>query len=89
MPELIKEERYILRVGTEEHVLRVQQLLQGSTPWSERFRIELPASRTRNARKFYGTTAREVVDLAVEFLSSKCLQRQIAALPDLDARTHD
>ena len=70
MGELIKEERYIFSQGPQEHVLRVQELLSGPVAWPERFCIHLPASHTQPAKKFYGTTAREAVDLAIEFLSS-------------------
>lgn len=80
MSELVKEERFIFCVGTEEHVLRVQQQIWGSTPWPERFRVELPASLIRDGRKCYGTTAREAVELAVEYLSSPRLRARVATV---------
>jgi hypothetical protein len=44
MRELLKEERYVFFFGTKEHVLRVQELLWGSTAWPEKFRIHVRAS---------------------------------------------
>ncbi len=70
MAELIKEERFLFFVGTKEHVLRVQELLWGSTAWPERFRIHVHGSYRRDAQNFYGTTAREAVERAIEYLSS-------------------
>ena len=67
MTELIKEERFLFFVGTKQHVLRVQELLWGSTAWPERFRVH--GSYRRNAQNFYGTTAREAVERAIEYLS--------------------
>ena len=70
MATLIREERYILRSGTEENILRVQELVWGSESWPERFRVELPAAHGHKPAKFYGTSAREVVELAADFLAS-------------------
>jgi hypothetical protein len=71
MPELIKEERYLFFLGTKEHVLRVQELLWGSTGWPEKFRIHVHASYNRDGKNFYGATAREAVERAIEYLSSQ------------------
>ena len=70
MGELIKEERYVFYVGTKEHVLHVQELLWSSTGWPERFRIHVSAPYTRDGKNFYGTTAREALEQAIEYLSS-------------------
>ena len=70
MTEMIKEERYIFLVGTTEHVLRVQELVWGSTAWPQKFRIEVPASFTRTGKKFYGATAREAIERATQYLTS-------------------
>lgn len=69
MGDLIREERYIFLTGVREHVLRVQELVSGSTTWPERFRIYIPASHSRNAERFYGTTALQVLERATEYLS--------------------
>lgn len=68
MAELIREERYILNIGLEKHFLRVQELISAPTNWPHAFRIQLAASPARNARNFYGVTARAVLDLAAAHL---------------------
>lgn len=68
MANLITEYRYILQIGVEEVVLRVQELIWGAEPWPEKCRIQLPASPTRAAQKFYGANPREVVEKAVQYL---------------------
>jgi phenylacetate-coenzyme A ligase PaaK-like adenylate-forming protein len=70
MASLIREDRYLLRIGAEEHILRVQELVWGSERWPEPFRVEICASGGHKAAKFYGTSAREVVEMAAEYLSS-------------------
>jgi hypothetical protein len=77
MATTIKEERYIVYMGGEEHVLRVQELLRGLEPWPEKFRVYIPASVERQAVTLYGSTGREVVERATEFLtkfSAACAQ---------------
>ena len=69
MATMIKEEKYVVYMGIEEHVLRVQELLGGLEPWPERFRAQMPATAERQATTLYGCTGREVVELATEFLS--------------------
>jgi len=81
MGDLIKEERYVFFVGTTEHVLRVEELVWGSTTWPERFRVHVSAVRTRDGRKFYGTTAREALERAIEYLSSPVCEARLAPSP--------
>jgi|HubBroStandDraft_4_1064222.scaffolds.fasta_scaffold748220_1 hypothetical protein len=69
MAELIKEERYIIFLGATEYVLRVQELIKGSSLWPARFRIHVAAASSRAGRKFYGATAQEAVERATEYLS--------------------
>ena len=78
MATLIREERYILQIGAEEHILRVQEILSGAEDWPERFRIQVPASHTREAKRFYGATSQAVVGRAIEFLSSSVMVSGIA-----------
>ncbi len=75
MATTIKEERYIVYIGTEEHVLRVQELLEGLEPWPERFRARIPASAERHATTVYGSTEREVVERSTQFLSKFSVAR--------------
>jgi hypothetical protein len=82
MANLIKEERYIFQVGTEENILRVQELIWGSEPWSARCRIQVPASHTREAKSFFGATPQEAVERAAKYLSSSVPVSAIAPFPD-------
>jgi len=50
MAELIKEERFIYFIATEEHVLRVQELIGGSSVWPDSYRICVPAGPARGMR---------------------------------------
>ena len=69
MATMIKEEKYILYVGTEECVLGVQELLWGSEPWPERFRAQIPASAERKTTTVYGSTGSEASERATEYLT--------------------
>ena len=68
MAYLIKEDRYIYFVGAKKHTLRVHELLWGSPAWPGRFRIQVPASKERDGKEFYGKNALEVVDRVIEYL---------------------
>ena len=66
---IIKEERFILKDGCDEYVLRVQQLVSGFESWPKAFRLQLPASAKKGAKTFYGASAKEVVEQVAEYLS--------------------
>jgi hypothetical protein len=68
MSMLIKEEQYVMFIGTDGHVLRVQELIWGIEPWPERFRVHIPASDEQNGITVYAPTSREAVELATEHL---------------------
>lgn len=70
MATLVREERYIFTIGTESHVLRVQEMLWDAEPWPHKFRVHLPASHTRRAKDFYGETALIAAELVAEYLTS-------------------
>ena len=70
METIIKEERYIVRVGYEEHVLRVQELVSGPDYWHNPFRVQLEASARREARTIFGADSREVVEKATDYIRS-------------------
>jgi hypothetical protein len=69
MATMIREERYILYLDSEEYVLRVQELLWGLDPWPEKFRALLPMSRNWTAHVVYGSSGREAAERAMEYLS--------------------
>jgi hypothetical protein len=68
MANLIKEDRYIYFFGTKKQFLRVQELVWGSTAWPSRFHIQTRASKERDSKNFYGKSALEVVNRAIEYL---------------------
>lgn len=69
MSVLLKEERYILYSGLEEHVMRVQEPVEGDVIGPGRFRIELSASEGKRAARFYGSSSSEVIKKATRYLS--------------------
>lgn len=69
MAAMIKEERYIINIGNEAHVLHIEELLWGVAEWPEQFRAHIPPSEDRDANTVYGATAREVAERAMEYLS--------------------
>ena len=80
MAYLIKEDRYTYLAGAKKHYLRVQELVWGSPAWPGRFRTQVPASKERDGKEFYGKNALEVVDRVIEYLychSSKAPDRRI------------
>jgi hypothetical protein len=70
MATMIREEKYVVYIDTEEHVLRVQELLFGLEAWPEKFRALLPASREWTATVVYGSSGREAAERATQYLSS-------------------
>ena len=69
MSVLLREERYILYSGVQEHVMRLQELVGGDEVWPGRFRVELSASEGKKAARFYGSSSSEVIERATRYLS--------------------
>jgi hypothetical protein len=77
MASMIKEERYVIEVGNQTHILLLQELLWGSEWWPERFRVQLPAANGRSAENIFGSSARETLEMAAEcLLNSRPLARR-------------
>jgi len=70
MATMIKEEKYVVYIDTEELAFRVQELLCGLEPWPEKFRALLPASQKWTATMVYGSSGREAAERAMKYLSS-------------------
>jgi phenylacetate-coenzyme A ligase PaaK-like adenylate-forming protein len=70
METILREERYIARLGAQDQIFRVQELVSGAERWPESFRIQVPASLTRGARTIYGASARDAVAKAMAYLAS-------------------
>ncbi len=66
---LIREHRYILSLGLDTHVLRVEELIAGPAPWPGKFRVRLPASMRSEAKTFYGSTGNQAAKKLTVFLS--------------------
>jgi hypothetical protein len=80
MANLIKEDRYIYLVGTTKHFLHVQELVWGSSAWPGRFHIQVRATREREGKNFYGKTALEVVQKAIEYLYCHPVKAETTAI---------
>jgi hypothetical protein len=70
MTALIKEERFIVRTGYEEHILRPQQLVLGDEKWPDEWQVNVAASHDRPAKAFYGETSVQVAAKAAKYLSA-------------------
>jgi hypothetical protein len=67
---LTKEHRYLLYTKLDTLVLRIEEYISGVAPWPDKYRIQMPASSGRRAKTFYGSTSREVAELAAGFIES-------------------
>jgi hypothetical protein len=70
---LLREHRFIVQIGTETVILRVEELVSGSPLWSGKFRLQIPASTTTEAKIIYGESEEEVARLGAEFLDRRRL----------------
>lgn len=66
---LIREHGYILSLGLDTHVLRVEELIAGPISWPRKFRVHLPASMRSEAKTFYGATGNQAAKKITAFLS--------------------
>lgn len=86
MANLIREEQYVFQLGRDEHRLRVQEMIWGAEWWPEKCRVEVVCPRTGEEMKFYGVDAREAVERAVQYLSSRTFVSSAKAEPSLYRR---
>ena len=68
MYTLLREYRYRVLVGPETHVLRIEELIQGTAGWGGRFRVQLPASHYSEATTIYGASEQEVAESAARLI---------------------
>ena len=80
MATMIKEERYILRAHGDEHLLRVEELIWGSESWPERFRVQIPGPSGGESMMVYGSTNREALERAAEWLLSFASVEALASM---------
>lgn len=65
---VIREERYLVEIGAEQFILRVQELISGCAFWPGKFRIHVPASQDGRSTTVYGATALETIENATQLL---------------------
>ena len=70
MNTLIKEEQYIMYVGTDRYALRVQEFVSGLEPWPDKFRALICAPDEWSATPVYGSTSREAAEAAADYILS-------------------
>ena len=68
MAALVKEERFVVRIGNEEHILRAQQLVLGNEKWPDEWQLTVAASHGRSAKCFYAATSVAVAAKAMNYL---------------------
>jgi hypothetical protein len=62
---VIREERYLVDIGAEQFVLRVQEEISGCAFWPGKFRVQIPGTQDRRLTTVYGATALEAVENAI------------------------
>jgi hypothetical protein len=65
MATLVKHHRYEIKIGSESHILRIEELVSGPDVWGGSFRLVLPANGSKTIKTIYGATADEVANRAV------------------------
>jgi hypothetical protein len=70
MVALIKEERYLVRIGSKEYVLRPQQLISGDEVWPDTWQLDVTASPGIQPKRFYGETSMQVAAKAAKHLAT-------------------
>jgi hypothetical protein len=68
---VLKEHRYVVHVGTVQHVLRIEELVSGLAVWRDRFRLLIPANPSSQAKTIYGASAEEVAELGADFFGGR------------------
>ena len=65
---ILKEHRYVVEIGDQKHLFRVEELVSGKAIWTDKFRLQIPAVLNRAAITLYGASAAEVAKLGADFL---------------------
>jgi hypothetical protein len=68
---LLQEHRFVVPIGTETVMLRVEELVSGSPVWGGTFRLQIPPSAATEAKTLYGESKEEVARLGAEFLDRR------------------
>jgi hypothetical protein len=65
---VVRESRYIVQIGTDKHLPRIEELVSGEELWGGRFRLHISANQNGAARTIYGSSELEVAVHAAEYL---------------------
>jgi hypothetical protein len=65
---LLKQHRYVVQIGIESHLLRIEERVSGLGVWRGKFRVQIPATTRNEATTIYGRSADEVAAAAARFL---------------------
>jgi hypothetical protein len=68
---LLKEYRYVVQIGTEKHLLRVEELVAGPAVWNGKFRLQILADDERGAETIYGASADGVAQRGAEVMNRR------------------
>jgi hypothetical protein len=66
---ILKEHRYVVEIGDQKYVFRIEELVSGKAIWKEKFRLHIPAESNRSAKTLYGASAAEVAKLGADFVA--------------------
>jgi len=68
---LVRHYRYEIKIGSESHILRIEELVSGPDVWGGTFRLVLPVSGGKETKTIYGATADEVANRAAELMNEE------------------
>jgi hypothetical protein len=71
MYTLLCEHRYHVQIGSQTHILRIEELISGQVGWGGKFRLQIAASLDSEAQTFYGASKHEVAELGARFLDRR------------------
>jgi hypothetical protein len=69
MVTLVRHHRYEIKIGSESHILRIEELVTGPDVWGGSFRLVLPANGRKTTTTIYGATADEVANRAAAVMA--------------------
>ena len=83
---LLREHRFRLIVGTETHLLKIEEMVKGLALWPNKFRLRVPASSRWEAKTFYGASCYEAAEMAAEFMAAAAGRAEISKTSALPQR---
>jgi hypothetical protein len=68
MQRILKESVYLVQLGPQTHVLRIEELAEEGESWGRKYRLQLPAEGGGETKTIYSSSEMEVALCAAEFL---------------------